>query len=83
MESEASIAVTKTNRSNKDPAWKYVHLKCLTYVPEELQEYMQQKASAKNLDKLPDYEDVETLRDGEDEDDVGVILGGSKGSSKV
>ncbi|XP_057986679.1 uncharacterized protein LOC110658706 [Hevea brasiliensis] len=56
---------------------------CPTHVREELLEYMQQKASAKNLDKLPDYEDVETLRDDEDEDDVGIILGGSKGSSEV
>ncbi|XP_057985276.1 uncharacterized protein LOC131170224 [Hevea brasiliensis] len=41
---------------------------------------MRQKASVKNLDKLLDYEDVETLGDDEDEDDVGAILGGSKGN---
>ncbi|XP_058002223.1 uncharacterized protein LOC110636882 [Hevea brasiliensis] len=57
--------------------------KCPTHVREELQEYMQQKASAKTLDKLPDYEDVEILGDDEDEDDVGTILRGSKGNSKV
>ncbi|KAJ9132775.1 hypothetical protein P3X46_033612 [Hevea brasiliensis] len=44
---------------------------------------MQQKASAKTLDKLPDHEDVEILGDDEDEDDVGTILRGSKGNSKV
>ncbi|XP_057984783.1 uncharacterized protein LOC110670460 [Hevea brasiliensis] len=122
MESEASTAA-KTDNSNKDPAWKYVHLvnpnnrndvacnfcskvtkggifrakqhlvggfrnatmckKCPTHVREELQEYMQQKASAKTLDKLPDYQDVEILGDNEDEDDVGTILRGSKGNSKV
>ncbi|KAF2300711.1 hypothetical protein GH714_015284 [Hevea brasiliensis] len=120
MESEASTAA-KTDNSNKDPAWKYVHLvnpnnrndvacnfcskvtkggifrakqhlvggfrnatmckKCPTHVREELQEYMQQKASAKTLDKLPDYEDVEILGDDEDEDDVGTILRGSKGNN--
>ncbi|XP_058005412.1 uncharacterized protein LOC110632845 [Hevea brasiliensis] len=42
-----------------------------------------QKALAKTLDKLLDYEDVETLGDDEDEDDVGTILRGSKGNSKV
>ncbi|KAF2292499.1 hypothetical protein GH714_024588 [Hevea brasiliensis] len=122
MESEASTTA-KTDNSNKDPAWKYVHLvnpnnrndvacnfcskvtkggifrakqhlvggfrnatmckKCPTHVREELQEYMQQKASAKTLDKLPDYQDVEILGDNEDEDDVGTILRGSKGNSKV
>ncbi|KAF2320866.1 hypothetical protein GH714_031423 [Hevea brasiliensis] len=57
--------------------------KCPTHVREELQEYMQQKASAKTLDKLPDYEDVEILGDDEDEDDVGTILRGSKGNKGV
>ncbi|KAF2292375.1 hypothetical protein GH714_021541 [Hevea brasiliensis] len=74
MESEASTAATKTDNGNKDPAWRYVRL-----VNPNSRNDVASKASAKTLDKLPDYEDVVTLGDDEDEDDVGTILGGSKG----